>query len=152
MLNSAADSFYQALKISLKYSANSCDVSCFKRENSCNCWGMSLSFFARYSHILWPFSANSLNGSHFKSRNSCYFWQMSLSSLARFSQNQWPFWLQWQVKNVFGNQNFDKSRQLSTIRLKEKMGEGKCKKLYWSFVKLSNVGNFPVFVFSPKYV
>lgn len=51
--------------------------------------------------------------------------------------------------------NFDKSRQLSTIRLKEKMGEVKFKKtvlILGQIIKLANAGNFPVFLFSPKYV
>ena len=59
--------------------------------------------------------------------------------------------------------NFDKSRQLSTIRCflyllnvgKEKMGEVKFKKtvlILGQIIKLANAGNFPVFLFSPKYV
>lgn len=51
--------------------------------------------------------------------------------------------------------NFDKSRQLSTIRLKEKMGEVKFKKtvlILGQIIKLANAGNFPVFLFSHKYV
>lgn len=51
--------------------------------------------------------------------------------------------------------NFDKSRQLSTIRLKEKMGEVKFKKtvlILGQIIKLANAGNFPVFLFSRKYV
>lgn len=70
------------------------------------------------------------------------------------SSKLWPFWLPWQVKNTFGYQNFDKSCQLATNRIKKKKEKKNVKHLpiLGQIIKWTDAGNAPVFLFSPKYV